>query len=126
MPFNEITNLRIVSVPGAGDLSSERVVLRVMKACNLMHYLIVDATDNGNGTFSNKNSRVYWFPEQIVSPTDYVVLFTKFGLDRTYINKQGFTVHVFYWGMPDAVWGEYSDGVVLVSTARAAFKPVHE
>lgn len=122
MPFSEITNLRITSVVGAGDIANERVVIRATRASNLVNYLLLDATDNNNGTFATKNSHVYWFPEQLVSPYDFVVLYTKFGFDRSYINNQGFTVHVFYWGLSETVWNEDGDGPVLINTGRIAFR----
>ncbi len=124
MAFNAVTNLRIVAVTGKGDLLTERIVLRVVRQCNLMHYLILDSTDNDDGTISNKNRHVYWFPDLLVSPTDYLLLYTKKGTDRIFINKQGYRVHVFYWGLKRTVWNEDGDAVTLLNTARIAFKRV--
>jgi hypothetical protein len=124
MSFTAITNLRIISVVGKGDLPAERVVLRVARECNLTNYIILDSTCNDDGTFSEKNRHVFWFPDLSVSPQDFVVLYTKSGTTRSFVNSSGFTVHVFYWGMKRTVWNEDGDAVSLVHTTRAAFRRV--
>jgi hypothetical protein len=124
MSFPRINNLEIACVAGKGDLDKERVILIARRECDLIHYLVLDTTYNEDGTISDKNRHIYWFPSHLVKPRDYVLVYSKAGKNRTFVDKEGDTIHVFFWGLDHTVWNEDGDAVTLVNTARIAYKKV--
>lgn len=122
MAFVQVNSLRILSVAAKGDLEHERVVLKVINEIDLVNYLVLDSTYNIDGTISEKNRHVFWFPYWSVSAGDYVLLYTKKGTARTIVDKDSKTIHVFYWGLGRTVWNEDGDVVTIVHTSRFAFR----
>ncbi len=104
-------NIRIIK--DKGELSKERLVLKVLGTTEIGQYLVCDTTYNDDDSVSNHLRHVFWFPDKIVETDDYVVLYTKKGRDKQYKNKSGSITHAFYWGLNKTVWNKKGDGAVL-------------
>jgi hypothetical protein len=127
MSFYPVSNISIIGVSDKGNLESERVILKVLKDCNLVNYVVVDATYNDDNSISDRNRHIFWFPNWAVKQNDYVLLYTKPNQERflrTIIDKQGRTIHSFYWGMKKTVWNQNDDAVTLMNINRVSFKNV--
>ncbi|WP_147443410.1 hypothetical protein [Corallococcus sp. AB011P] len=122
--FQTITNLEILGVSDAGDLSRERVILKANRDCDLANYLLLDNTYLGDGSVSELNRHVYWFPTYPVKAGSYILLYSKEGDNRSMVDRVGDTLHVFYWGLKKTVWNEDGDAVTLVHTGRFSCKKV--
>jgi|SRR5579871_6274727 len=109
-------SLRFVKVARRGNLDKERVIFRVKVAEDLIKFVVVGMRKSRTGekTATDLNRDFYWFPSREVKKDDFVVLWTKEGENRTYLNKSGDTVHAFYWGKPAPVWTGETDMVGLL------------
>lgn len=106
-------NVKIISVQGRGDYSSEYVLMRVLDDCDIGSYQVSDTTYTGANVVSNKLRHVYWFPDKRVSKGDLVSLRTGSGEQKTFVNTNGETVHRFYWGLKSPVWNDDGDAAIL-------------
>lgn len=92
----------------------ERLVLKVLRNCNMNEYVVFDTTFDENGVVSNKHRHLYVFPQKDVKANDTVVLYTKRGNYSTIYNDNGTTSHFFYWNLDIHVWNNEGDIVYLV------------
>lgn len=106
-------DIKIQGILDRGN-DEERLVLRVLKDCNLCRYLVLDTTYDKEGNVSNKNRHVYAFGDVPVLKDDYVVLYTKEGNDVRRTNANGTTSYFFYWNMLSSVWNNERDIAYLV------------
>ena len=74
----------------------ERLVLKVLRNCNMNEYVVFDTTFDENGVVSNKHRHLYVFPQIDVKANDTVVLYTKRGTYSTIYNDNGTTSYFFY------------------------------
>lgn len=100
-------------VKDAGDLSNERVVLKVLDNINIGNYLIAETTYVAEGEVSEELRYVFWLPDKQVSKGDLVVVYTKEGNNKARKNKSGNKTHFFYWGLDRTVWKKEDDAVTL-------------
>ena len=124
MHFDSISNLEIVGVSDKGNIALERVICVASRSCNLVKYLLIDATYNNDGTISDRNRHLYWFPDWSVQDGDYILLYTKRGRRRTFVDKDGDRIHVFYWGLDRSVWNREDDAVTMLYVPRISIKHV--
>jgi hypothetical protein len=122
--FQPVKNIEIVSVADSGNLDNERVVLRARNACNLANYLVLDSTYVEGGGASELNRHVYWFPIWSVETGDYIILYSKRGRNRTFVDADGDKIHVFYWGLGRTVWNEDGDAITLLYASGLSVKRV--
>lgn len=106
-------DLKIQEIKDRGN-DEERLVLRVLKDCNLNRYLVLDTTYDNEGYISNKNRHVYVFANVLVKKDDYVVLYTKVDNDAVQNNADGTTSYFFHWNMQNHVWNNEQDIAYLV------------
>ena len=106
-------DIKIQEILDRGN-DEERLVLRVLKNCNLNSYLVLDTTFDNAGNISNRNRHVYVFANVLVKKDDYVVLYTKVGNDVRQTNANGTTSYFFYWNMLNHIWNNERDIAFLV------------
>lgn len=106
-------DIKIQEILDRGN-DEERLVLRVLKNCNLNSYLVLDTTFDNAGNISNRNRHVYVFANVSVKKDDYVVLYTKVGNNVVQNNADGTTSYFFYWNMQSHIWNNEQDIAYLV------------
>lgn len=92
----------------------ERLVLKVLRNCNMNEYVVFDTTFDENGVVSNKHRHLYVFPQIDVKANDTVVLYTKRGTYSTIYNDNGTTSYFFYWNLDIHVWNNEGDTAYLL------------
>lgn len=106
-------DVRLIRIRDKADLTNERVVLSVLKDCNIGDYIIFDTIYSEN-EISNKLRHTYWFPDKKVHKGDKVILYTKNGIEKEKHNESGNNSHFFYWNLDKTVWNETEDCAVLI------------
>lgn len=107
MAYVSVPGIEILKVAGAGDVSQERVILRMEESVNLINYVLLNAYSEGNDV-SDLNDHVFWFPSVVASQGDYVRLYTRLGnytLTQGKFGESPARFHNFFWGKNAAVWG---------------------
>jgi hypothetical protein len=117
-------DIRIKAVRYKGDISNERLVLKVLANADIGAYAVFK-TEVTQGGVSNEIKAAYWFPDKSVKAGDLVVLYTKEGVDKEKLNESGLTTHFFYWGKNKPVWNIDDRAVVLLRVAEWDFKLLH-
>jgi len=107
-------NVEIKLIRDHGILDDERLVLNVLKDCNIGYYIVFDSTYSSDGELTNLVRHSYWFPDEKVSEGDIVVLYTKKGNQSTKRNKSGNSSHFFYQGMDKTIWNQEKDCAVIL------------
>ena len=105
--------LKLLYVKDNGDLKNERVVLKAVSRVDIGGYLLSDTTFNDKGGVSNKLRHVYWFPDRLIEPGDFVALYTRKGVDSQRSNKAGTITHWFFWDLDGTIWNKDKDAAVL-------------
>jgi hypothetical protein len=100
-------------VKDAGNIANERVVMRVVEATNIGHYILGETQFQADDTVLATLRRVYWFPDKSVAAGDFVVFYTKTGEAKEGPNKAKTTNHYFYWGLEQPVWTKSDRGPAL-------------
>ena len=119
MAYVSVPGIEIVKVAGAGDVSQERVVLRMEESVDLINYVLLNAFSQGSDV-SDLNEHVFWFPSVVASQGDYVRLYTRAGeytLTKGRFGENPARFHNFYWGKDASVWGESPMHSLLSSNA---------
>lgn len=107
-----MVEIRYIKHPG--ELKDERLVLKVLKDCDIGMYLTFDTTYTEDGKVSNLVRHPYWFPDKKVKAGDLVVLYTKKGEQSEKKNTDGSTSHFFYRGLERTIWNQSADCAVLL------------
>lgn len=109
-----MSNLKLHSIEGKGDLTKECVWLDVLEdVASLSHYLVCDTTYLDPAHISNELRHMYWFKNKSVKKGDWLKVMTKKGVDATASNDRGTTTHIFYWKLDRTVWNKDGDAAVL-------------
>ena len=108
--------LAITDVKDAGDLSKERIVMKVVSATDIGRFAIFEAGTQDN-TITTGVVDIFWFPNAEVDSGDFVVLYTKSGSEKTKGISGGRNTHFFYWGADKAKWESRDVAPVLVYTS---------
>lgn len=115
-------NIKIVLLTEPGIPDKERLVLRVASNDNIGRYIVFDSHEISPGSISSRPKNVYWFPDKNVSAGDYIVLYTKVGVNSELKNSAGTTTHVFYWGKNTPLWLSTGDGAILIKAESWEYK----
>jgi hypothetical protein len=105
-------DLKLLNFGDKGNITSERIGLKVLKDCDLKYYLVVRSVFQTD-SFINRGKDWYWFSPRLVKQGDTVVLYSKGGTDSLIKNPDGSTTYFFYWGLTTAVFTSNDFGVVL-------------
>lgn len=122
-------NVAIRSIRSAGNLENERMVLKVLKDCDIGRYLTFDSTYTGEGKVSNLVRHPYWIPDREVKAGDLVIIYTKSGKQSQRTNSDGSTSHFFYRGLERTIWNQSGDCAVVVEIAdwnSKGYEPAEE
>lgn len=106
-------NIKKDKIINAGVISDERVSLEVLVDDKLGYYGIFKSKKIGEDSVSSAIKKTYWFPDRDVKKGDFVVLYSKVGVNTSKINTDGTTSHFFYWGMSEPLWSENDDAAIL-------------
>ncbi|MDP2911025.1 MAG: hypothetical protein Q8N76_01660 [Candidatus Omnitrophota bacterium] len=107
----------IIGIRDAGDLNSERLLLRAIEPASLEYYIVVNVKSNGGKGLTILNDKVFWFPVIPVNTGEYVRLYTKTGSynkQNALYDKTPAIFHNFYWGLNASVWGGINSNAVSV------------
>jgi hypothetical protein len=97
--------LEFSSVANAGELKSERIVLRASADADVGLYVVFRGINkNGTSVAGGSQEQTYWFPDQKVKAGDYVVLYTRDGETSIKDRDDGKKTYFFYWGLNDTLW----------------------
>lgn len=118
-------NLELSAIRDAGD-TNERVVFRVRVDCDVGAFFTFFShyTDIKTKRVSTTVVAPYWFPDKEVRTNDYVVVYTKAGVDSTKQNDDGTTSYFFYRGLHQAVCTNSSSCAILLSVNQWGSKGV--
>ena len=109
-------NLKITSVADKGIPQKERLVLKAELDTDIGLFAVFRAFVQADSV-TNYVTDAYWFPNKDVKAGDLIVLYSKIGKDSERLNKNGTTVHFFYWSRDDDVkWADEDFVPVLAYT----------
>lgn len=114
--------LKITNIRDQGNLDKERVVMKVESGGNVGEFLLAQSGYHDNSV-TNGIHDTYWFPDKDVNTGDFVVLYTKHGVDREKPFKN-VKSHFFYWGRKQPMWIAGDRVAVLMHAPTwESFKP---
>lgn len=106
MAYVSVAGIQIVRVADPGDISKERVLLRMEQSVDLVNYILLNAYSEENEVY-DLNQHIFWFPSVVATQGEYVRLYTKSGnytLTEGLFGGSRARFHNFYWGKKAAVW----------------------
>ena len=107
----ELQLINIVRTP----FEEERVVIKVLKKCNLNRYILFDTTYDENGVFSNKHRHLYVLPNiDELKDGDFIWVYTKSGVFGSHKNTSNTTTYKLYWGLNCSIWNNIGDAAYLI------------
>ena len=116
-------NVKFSSIADRGDVSKERVVLKVLAETDVGHFAVLRTGRRDNMATTGVKD-IFWFPDKAVKAGDLVVLYTKSGVQSEKTLDNGSKAHFFYWGQSAPLWGTNDVvGVVLYSSDWNTFLP---
>lgn len=113
-----VMDLKIIGIRSAGE-RNERLLIRVVRDCNLKGYMVIDNTYDENGVLSNVHRHVYVFPDVNTTKGDIIRLYTKKGTNNNNngsFGKESVLYRNFYWGFDEevTVWNKDGDTPYLL------------
>ncbi|NOG72668.1 hypothetical protein [Roseicella sp. DB1501] len=110
--------LKIVGVEAAGDLESERVVLRAVADVAIGKYILLCTRRSPDGkVYSGPVNHAYWFETIPVKAGDYVVLYSKDGQRSEKRSENTGSSYFFYWRQKSSIWSsDFKPTLMLAST----------
>ncbi|ASU40504.1 hypothetical protein hmeg3_20845 [Herbaspirillum sp. meg3] len=114
--------LKITNIRDRNDLAKERVVMKVELGGNLGEYLLIQSSYSENSV-TNGVYETYWFPDKDVSAGDFVVVYSKTGINSEK-PFNGVKSHFFYLGKSHPIWDTKDRAAVLMhAPVWESFKP---
>ena len=110
--------VQIQSFKDVGVPDKERVVMKVATDHDIGKYLLFHSNKSAESNATSGRKIMYWFPDKPIKAGDLVVLYSKKGKRSEKKLDSGGTVHFFYWGLEDPVWGDDSKVAVLMLSAE--------
>jgi hypothetical protein len=107
-------NLAIVTIANRGDLSNERLHLKVKADTGLGSYVALATVYSSPTTFTAMPKALFWFPAKPVKAGDNIVLYTKAGSAKSELQADGTTNHFFYWGKAAPLFNASEDCCVVL------------
>lgn len=115
-------NIEIKKIVDEKKIQKERVVLEVIADDFLGFYILFKTKETGEGKVSSKTKGTFWFPDIEIKKGDLVVLYSRAGINKARVNKDGTTTHFFYWQKKDTIWNESNDAIVLLKSSDWNYK----
>ena len=91
--------LEMVGIKGAGDLHSERVVLRATEDVNIGSYILFFSNELREGLIASDVVSPIWLVDKEISEGDYVVVYTRSGIEGSKKRSDGNRTYFFYRGL---------------------------
>ena len=116
-------SVRIKSIVEAGNLSKERIIMKVSAKDDIGDYAMFRSRYK-NDNVTTTVSHVLWFSDKPVGAGDLVILYSKTGSNSSKTNANGTTSHFFYWHSSEPLWegGDYS-AVLLEIDGWSSYNP---
>ncbi len=104
--------VQIQYVADKGNLSRERLVMRVRKEVDIGDFILI-RTGFEDDEVTTEVSNAFWFPYQQLRAGDLVVVYSKKGRSR--IGPiDGAKAYFFYWGQESPLWDNEDVAPVLL------------
>jgi hypothetical protein len=128
LPYVSVAGLEIIKVVDAGNLQTERVILRMAESASLINFVLINSNAaDDSGQVVDLNEFVFWFPDTMANQGDYVRLYSKAGRintqQGTYDGRPA-VFHNFFWAKGNAVWNQESNAVVVIRVQNWLSKKV--
>ncbi|WP_157633640.1 hypothetical protein [Thioflavicoccus mobilis] len=114
--------LELKSIQDRGVSGKERIIMRALTNLDVGQFAVFETGFNKGGVNTSTHD-CFWFPDKEISEGDWVVLYTKQGIDKEKIQKSGATAHFFYWGKENAKWGSSARAPVVLQIDSWDFIP---
>lgn len=79
MSFAEVDDLKLVEIQYPGQANYERIVISVLKFCDLAEYCMFLTMPTTDGTSVPVKDHMLWFGHGSVNPGDWVIVYTGSG-----------------------------------------------
>lgn len=118
-----VFELAMVGVVDRGVPNRERIVLRPTENVNLHAFFLTLAVRAMNGMVQPLQDNVFWFPELVVTPPSWVVVYTGPGTQqKTVMPDSHQLAHTLHWGKMHTVF-DHPDIVPVVFALGAILLP---
>lgn len=117
--------VQIQYVAGRGDLSSERLVMRVRQDVDIGDFMLV-RTGFEDDEVTTDVSNALWFPYKRLRAGDLVVVYSKGGRDKRKQLEDGHKAYFFYWDQDSSLWDDEHVAPVLLYAPQWASKAPQE
>ena len=117
--------VQIQYVADPGDLSRERLVMRVRQDVDIGDFMLV-RTGFEDDEITTDISNALWFPYKQLDAGDLVVVYSKEGYDRQKRFDNGKRAHFFYWKQNSSLWDDEHVAPVLLYAPQWASKAPQE
>jgi hypothetical protein len=105
--------LEILNVKHRGDLDAERIIIEAHEDCDIGRFILSTAEQRKGGKVSNKISQPYWFPDQEVKKGDWIIVFTKDGVNSVKENSSGNKSYFYYRSLDKPILADNKTSVLL-------------
>lgn len=117
--------VQIRSVEDRGDITHERLVLRVRRDVEIGDFMLL-RTAFAEGHPTTRVENTLWFPDMSMSAGDIVVVYSKSGSIKQKKISGDRTAHFFYWHQDSTLWDDDNFAPVLLYAPEWASKAPHE
>jgi hypothetical protein len=105
--------LEIVGVRDKGIISKERLVLRASDAGDAGDFIILCTETHSDGLpLSGSPVASFWMPDLIVDKGDFIILYTKTGVQANKMGSTGKTMYFYYLNKTNTIWNSTLCAVV--------------
>lgn len=124
MIFPVLSELTVAGVFERGVPNQERVVLRVNAMTNLGGFLLARGPWANGNVIALQNDGYFYFPDEVVLPNSWVVLYTAPGTkSQTRHPQTNEPVLVLHWGQPTVQFASTKVGCALLRINGIALAP---
>ena len=129
MSFEIVDALQLVEIQKAGEANEERVVIKVLRACNLSDYCLILTMPIIDGHTVPVKDHLLWFGQGSVIPGDWVFVYTASGstritpldgLTNNGIQNRLISIH---WGKDHTIFQNRALSPVLIKIGAAVGLP---
>lgn len=110
-------NIKVSSIADRGVSAKERLVLKVIRDCDIGEFAIFKAAARDRIVTSDVRN-VFWFPDKRVVAGDLVVLYTKAGTPSDKALQDGRTAYFFYLAAGGTIWNEDDAAAVVLHVSE--------
>ena len=117
-----ITELAVIGLADPGVPNQERILFRPMESVNLAGLGVAVGIPGPDGGAYALYDNVFWFPNDVVAPPSWVVLFTGRGSNTQTTLPTREKAHLYYWqrlqtmfGAPNLVPILFRSGLIVIA-----------